>query len=306
MEAHFIENKCSLTSEGTLTAAEIRDKGIIDMHYAALARNAMELDPPTRDLSPKTAADFEAAFGRPYGDGSCVETLGQLLKRRPELTAAQIDAAWNASPKVKLGGGLYVGRLAPLEASDALRGPKAEPLLVINGFYASMRADYVEDGNQVVYFTVEWREKDLSWAEFRQNVVGATDPAKAVPTSLRAKLLRAYKELGISALPSIQNNCIHASAGPIEAMRERSVWVGMPLNDDPFAQVLVNHNGIPFSLVQSWANNDIVSFEDRSGPAFDVFEDVDSSKVVEMAKAVVSKRAAAAAAAAAAASSPSP
>jgi len=112
-------------------------------------------------------------------------------------------------------------------------------LLVVNGFYAAMRADYLEHGNQVLYFTVEWKEKDLSWKDFRALAVGSTDPAKAHPESLRGKMLKHWKEIGLKEAPSIQNNCVHASAGPIEAMKERATWIGMPLEQDPFAQAML-------------------------------------------------------------------
>jgi len=280
IEEHFNAFKCHLTSEGTVTAEEIAAKGVIDKHYSALSRNAMDMNPAKRTLADNTMKDFEAAFGIPYADEK-VLTLGQFLQISPQITAKEIDAAWNAGKRVKIAGGLYVGRLEALEDNEKV-APGFRPLLIVNGFYAAMRADYLEHGNQVLYFTVEWKEKDLSWKDFRALAVGATDPAKAHPDSLRGKMLKHWKEIGLKEPPSIANNCVHASAGPIEAMKERATWIGMPLEQDPFAQAMLNE-GVPMELIKSWSENGLVTLDDKTGPAFDVFEDMDSGKVIRTA-----------------------
>jgi hypothetical protein len=280
IEEHFNSFKCYLTSEGTLSADEIAEKGIIDKHYAALARSAMDLNPPKRTVSDKVKEDFNKSFGIPYDDDKII-TLGQLMKLNPELSAQELDQAWNAAKRVKLAGGVYVGRLETLETNPKV-APTHRPLLVVNGFYAAMRHDYVAKGNQVLYFTVEWKERDLSWKDFRALAVGATDPTKADPGSLRGKMLKHWRELGLKEPPSIQNNCVHASAGPIEAMRERATWIEVPLENDPFAQAMLNE-GVPLELIKSWSENGIVTVDDKTGPAFDIFEDMDSGRVIRMA-----------------------
>ena len=286
IEEHFNAFKVQLTSEGTLTAEDIAARGIIDKHYAALSKNAMDLNPPKRTLSEKVQEDFQKSFGIAYSDDK-VLTLGQFMQISPAVSVKDLDSAWTAGKKVKLAGGLYIGRLEALE-KDSTIAPQYRPLLVVNGFYAGMRADYITKGHSVLYFTVEWKEKDLSWKDFRGLVVGATDPVKAHPDSLRGKMLKHWKDLGLAEAPSVQNNCVHASAGPIEAMRERATWIEMPIEKDPFAQVMLDQ-GIPLDMIKAWADNAQVTVGDKSGPAFDVFEDVDSGEVVKMALQVLKK-----------------
>ena len=286
IEEHFNSFKCALTSEGTLTAKEIEKYGTIDKHYAALSKKALDMNPAPRILDELVARNFENSFGTKYSDDK-VLTLGQFMKMAPNITPKEIDNAWSEGTRVKIAGGFYIGRLEKLEENLSIV-PDYRPLLVVNGFYASMRADYLTEGNEVLYFTVEWKEKDLSWKDFRCQVVGATDPTKADPNSLRGKMLKHWKHLGLKEAPSVQNNCVHASAGPIEAMRERATWINMPLESDPFAQAMMNE-GVPLSLIKSWSDNEIVDVNGKSGPAFDIFEDMDSSRVIQLALKVARK-----------------
>ena len=65
---------------------------------------------------------------------------------------------------------------------------------------------------------VAWDARKLTWAAFRGDVVGATNPAKAAPGSLRGKLHAGWRALGLPAAPFGADNGIHASASPIEAL----------------------------------------------------------------------------------------
>lgn len=284
MEEHFNQYKCAMTSEGRLMASEIDERGTIDIHYAAMASNAMTLDPPNRELNESTREQFKLNYEIDYSQAAVI-TLGQLLQARPDLASKDIDQAWNeGGNKIKLSSGVYVGRLKNLEDDETLL-PLQRPLLVVNGFYAQMRFEYIKPGVWVDYFTVEWKEKDLSWHDFRKFVIGSTDPAKAEKSSLRSKCLRNWESLGMTEKPSVQNNCVHASAGPIEAMRERATWINMSLEKDPFAQAMLIE-GVPFSLIESWSKNEPVTIKGLTKSSFDMFEDVDSGKVIESAIAM--------------------
>lgn len=93
---------------------------------------------------------------------------------------AELEAAWRAaeseSKTAKLAPGLYVGLLS-------VNGGKVT--YVVNGFYMAMRGKFVGDGKSIRAYLLEWDEEDCSWEDFRTNIVGATDPTKAVAGSLR-------------------------------------------------------------------------------------------------------------------------
>ena len=55
---------------------------------------------------------------------------------------------------------------------------------------------------------------------FRDEVVGATDPATAAescPSSIRGHFFKHWQSLGLSAQPHVGDNVIHGSASPLEA-----------------------------------------------------------------------------------------
>ena len=67
--------------------------------------------------------------------------------------------------------------------------PEMGDIYVVNGFYATMQADYVEPGASIYYYSVQWNAASLSWEEFRSSVLGATDPSTARAGSLRRDVL---------------------------------------------------------------------------------------------------------------------
>ena len=106
----------------------------------------------------------------------------------------------------------------------------AGDIYVINGFYASMRAEYTEPGKSIYYFSVQWSASSLSWADFRARVLGATDPALALDGSLRKYVLENWESLGLASKPTIGQNGVHASASPFEALVERMNWLAASLD----------------------------------------------------------------------------
>ena len=59
---------------------------------------------------------------------------------------------------MKLGGGFYCG-LAEIEGK--------EPPYIVNGFFMSMRSEFMQPGTEVHYFTVEWDSAKLSGEDFQ-------------------------------------------------------------------------------------------------------------------------------------------
>ena len=90
----------------------------------------------------------------------------------------------------------------------------AGDIFVINGFYATMRAEYTEPGSSIYYYSLEWNASTLSWAEFRASVLGATDPTTAKDGSLRKHVLDNWQALGLSSRPDVGQNAVHGSASP--------------------------------------------------------------------------------------------
>uniref|UniRef100_A0A7S4NJ90 Nucleoside-diphosphate kinase n=1 Tax=Paramoeba aestuarina TaxID=180227 RepID=A0A7S4NJ90_9EUKA len=144
-----------------------------------------------------------------------------------------------------------------------------------------MREKYTKQDAQIHYFVVEFDPDELSWKDFRGKVIGATDPSVAHPESLRGVLYRNWKDLGIESQPDISDNGVHGSAGPLAALRERTVWLGTKPHEDPFGATLTSHG---VQRLEGWMMNPIVRLSREGnmmkGPCFDLTEDMDSDDVV--------------------------
>lgn len=166
-----------------------------------------------------------------WADALAAGTLVNLAGARAALPAGtpalEIERMWRAAACVKLAPGTY--------AAELVDAPCARRLIVVNGFYGAMRDKFTSTAlapNGVRWMRVAWDARKLTWAAFRGDVVGATNPAKAAPGSLRGKLHAGWRALGLPAAPFGADNGIHASASPIEALNERLIWLGGELARD--------------------------------------------------------------------------
>merc|ERR1719262_2161128 len=192
----FEDKGIKILKEGSIEAADIDKKQLIDKHYYAIASKATLLTPDKLNVP---ADKFKEQFGLEWAD---VLKDGKALNAKDAcekfgIDADELDKMWGGAKKeknlVKLGGGFYCAKLE----KDG-KGP----YYVFNGFFMTMRSGFVKEGTCIYYYTVEWDEKDLSWADFRGKVLGPTDPAEAPKDAIRGAALAAWKELGLPSEPN--------------------------------------------------------------------------------------------------------
>merc|ERR1719198_2898630 len=152
-----------------------------------------------------------------------------------------------------------------------------------------MRSKFTKPGTEIYYYVVEWDSNKLSWADFRGQVLGPTDPAEAPKDSLRGEILAKWQELGLKAEPNVGDNGMHASASPFEAFAERNNWLGVPVQDDQFGKMLLDC-GLKDPWITSMTRDPQVAISDtgKQGSIFDQLEDMDAreclEKIVQLAK----------------------
>jgi len=271
----FKEKNIEITKEGTITAKEIDEKQLIDNHYYAIASKATILKPDALNVPKKMFSD---KFGADWDENL---KAGKIFNAKDAcihygITSEQLNTEWAKSKKagklLKFGGGFYCGLV------DSLQGKG--PIYVMNGFFMSMRQNFVAEGASIYYFTVEWESKDLSWEDFRGKVLGPTDPATAPEDSLRGLFFKNWEIYGLKYGPNIGDNAVHASASPFEALAEKCNWLGMKAeNDAIFGQPLLKV--LDKKTFDAWSKDPAVTY----GPTcefsikksvFDSVEDTDS------------------------------
>jgi len=264
--------------EGSISAADIDKKQLIDKHYYAIASKATLLTPDKLNVP---ADKFKAQFNVEWAD---VLKEGKALNAKAAcetfgIDADELDKMWAGCKKsdnlVKLGGGFYCGKLE----KDG-KGP----FYVFNGFFMTMRAGFVKEGATVYYYVVEFNTSDLSWADFRGQVLGPTDPATAPADSLRGAAFAGWKDLELPSEPNTGENCCHASASPFEGLCERMNWLGYTAQRDSWGKALLDA-GVRAATIKEWSLDPQVTYGDKLAPTtksiWDSLEDMDAQPCID-------------------------
>ena len=269
IEEFLVNKKITLMRNGELNSETIREKGIIDRHYFAIARAAVEQPPLESVCSDEAKGAFSKAFGlsleRAAADGQVVNSA-EAQQRLGGISGSELNRLWVAGSQAKLGPGLYAGRL------------DGDGLIVINGFYPAMKERFTAPGLTIRWYDASFDPDALSWADFRAQVIGATKPDQAVQGSLRRELLLRYREFGLDEAPGMTNNGVHASAGPIEGMREQMVWLEVDPASSELGKALFE-SGLGRHEVDRLLENGPASFRGKEGPVFDITEDIDARDI---------------------------
>ncbi len=276
---HLVAAGLSIIDEGVKSAKEIDSRKLIDQHYGSLARLAMDVPPSQLDLAPSALSAFESTFGT-----SWKAAMGSVMTNTEALASLGVDGLtleqmWRDGLELKLAPGTYISRLK--KDGDAL--------YTINGFYPAMRQAFVTPGASVRYLVCEWDEADLSWQDFRRDVIGATDPRMANVGSCRNLVLSRWEELGLPEAPGMPNNGVHASAGPLEGLRERAVWCDLDLTADALAQHLYEAGLEPATLDAWLTDNPKVTLGGETDKVFDLTEEMGAEAVVELVRTAMGR-----------------
>jgi len=255
---------------GEYTGKQLHEAGTVDAHYGTLRVGPLALE---RDLPAESLAKFEATFGvawRKAADEGKLVNLQRAIQVRLIKDLDAFASAWRSGTTLKLAPGTYVGAV--------------DGLLVVNGFYGNMRNKFLEPDARTAYYLVRWEEEALPWARFRAEVVGATDPAKADPRSLRAKLLASWREWGMAVEPNSTFNGVHASASALEGSREINIWTPLATAETSLYRVAVKLGVDVRGELPKWLKNQRVGTADGSaeGLAFDLCEDKGTEAVLTL------------------------
>ncbi len=255
-----------VVKSGTLPGAYIDEKGAIDAHYSAIGTYAMKMQPKDLPISDDKKKEFETKFGVAF---DVAATSGKMLNTAQALEkyswtnpimGAEFEKA-KAKSGFKLAPGCYVAFL------------EEQQVYVINGFYATMREEYVAKSALVSWFIVSWPEATLSWADFRAKVLGATDPTVAETSSIRAKILANHASMKLPFVPNTGKNCLHGSASPLEALNERRIWTGASIASDVFGALLLAGGVTPQQVDWMCSNPNV-----DGKPLFDIVEDTNTTE----------------------------
>ena len=173
---------------------------------------------------------------------------------------------------LKFGGGFYCG--------------KVKGIYVMNGFYMAMRGAYTEPGKKIYWFTLDFPEDKLSWADFRGKVLGATNPRR--------------RGGGLGAPPDPRGLAGPRPRRAPRHRRQRRARVGLAVRGSRRAAQLARRDGrgrhvrrgaaSPPGVAQGdavvdWTTDPVVA----GGSLFDALEDLDRTECLKKAVTLVGK-----------------
>ncbi|MFF4579583.1 hypothetical protein [Streptomyces sp. NPDC001389] len=217
---------------------EIVGRGLAADHYlphAELARRGtLTAEERIAFLRVYDRPEFRDRFGARPQDLPVECAYGLLAGGR--LTVERLEAWSTASAELR---GLDSGAVdGPNEIGDCLfvnvyadpERPGEPPVLVINPHMPGVLGQLEDIGHRAVAVLVSPAgARPLPWARMRREFCGVTDPARALPGSLRGDALAGLFPLSGPAGEPVRrtNNGVHLSNGAIEALQDARTWFGL-------------------------------------------------------------------------------
>jgi len=247
-----------------VSGPELAAREIIRQHYLMYSKASYG------DIG--ITAQGETAFAELFGRDWDVEVEGGRIMGNPDLMEAKgIDAhqlydLWNAADVRKVQAGVLMGWLESLDC------------YCINAFYPAMEANFYHPDTLIDYYVVEFDPAEVSWLQFRKEVLGATNAAKAAPGSFREKLYSQYRV----DFPG-RDNFVHGSAGPFEGLIERSIHEpDFNLATNPVGRYLETLD-VTLARLQQWKTG---LSNAELGRIFDITEEKDTIDIFPVLDAV--------------------
>ena len=254
-----------------LSANYLKQYNIIARHYGVI--NQMSKN-PQHHLSAEAKANFFKLFGK-HPDKVQLTGSIDFIEKYPDYNPFTLNDLWKNSVTSKLAGGTYC---APVSIGG-------EEVYLINGFHPLQLIHFTEKGRSIVVFRLSG---DTDWSVARNSFIGKTNPADALPGSLRNILLTREKHFGLSDISASQNG-FHLSAGPVEGLveliRYLSDYSGHDIRktgDFNFGKSLQAH--FTDKEVETICNNSIVNYKGALISVFDLTEEKNSNEALELLK----------------------
>lgn len=127
-------------------------------------------------------------------------------------SAGNLSAWWHGRPKPT-----KVARACWVKEDDT-------NVPVVNGHVPAMIEAWQHPESTAVVIGLMANSGAQSWQTLRADVLGGSDPASAKPSSLRS--LAFEGQLPTRESVNLSANLLHLSASPVEAIRERWLWLG--------------------------------------------------------------------------------
>ncbi|HIQ50115.1 MAG TPA: hypothetical protein EYH56_02885 [Nanoarchaeota archaeon] len=201
-EEKFKEFETEVEYISLISGEYLKKHEIMAKHYGVINKVAKH---GKNELTSQALKNFEEIFGI---SPEKAELLGafQFLEKFPYFNEFSLNVLWENLESKKLSSGVYCEKIKIGE----------KHVFLLNGFHPFQLYHFTKEGSFIIAIALA---SDTKWKILRENFIGATNPEKAAEGSLRRIFLEKKEELGIPVVNQ-GYNCVHLSAGPVEALVE--------------------------------------------------------------------------------------
>ncbi|HZA03450.1 MAG TPA: hypothetical protein VE617_02730 [Propionibacteriaceae bacterium] len=238
-----------------MTGPDLERAGAMQQHYGVINQISREGRPALTEAA-------EQALQQGYGDALAEsEVIGghQFLDRYPEVSEYALAMLFANADVQRLGPGTYA-------ASFRM---DADRVIVLNGFHPRQLGFFIAADATCAFLH---GSSTTDWEVLRSELIGATDPAKAAPGSIRGRLKADPAAYGLTTVNSNFNG-VHMSAGPLEGLGELDRFFGevQDLSAWTFAEQL-RDAGLSDADLPELLANPVLTADGERGTAFDLTE----------------------------------
>jgi hypothetical protein len=258
-----------LAAAAALDADVMRKHRLIQQHYGVINSVSME---GVKALS-QSAKGKLGEFLADLPDDTEVLGAQQFMDRYPVFSPTALSILYDNLTSHRFGGGTY---------GVAVR-VYGRTVVLLNGFHPEQIELFESPDAAIMCFV---GRSPRPWRELRQEMTGATDPARAGKGSIRYSLLDQRNELGLGAVTPLRNG-VHVSAGPVEAVVEIARYfspyeTGQPISPKGTSFGTRLLAGVSSRMFDALVQNKEVLLDGVSQSSFDATEELDTSQVLEL------------------------
>jgi len=267
------EFKLAIKNIRVINAPYLKKHNIIAQHYGVINQLSDNLKD---NISEEATNRFEEVYNIKFSEAEILGSL-EFIKAYPEFTATGLSYLWQNSPTEKLAGGTYSQKLT-IDGKD---------VYLVNGFHPRQLEHFIADKRSIITMTLVG---NTSWKDARNAFIGKTNPIDAQEGSIRNELLKNKDKFGLKEISSTWNG-VHLSAGPIEGlielMRYNSDFETGKINSEKdyiFGAELAKK--LDASTLENVLNNKTVVYNKKNISYFDLTEEMDSDRCIEIIEEV--------------------
>ncbi len=253
-----------------VTGTELAERDVIRQHYLMYSKAACVASSDELGLSDEAKATFESAFGKSWASEAGKVLGSPALQQAKGISTHELFLRWNeqftSRQTQKIDAGLLMARLDDLDC------------YCINAFYPAMEENFYNPATNIDYTVLEFDPAQVSWEQFRKNILGSTDSSKADPESFRGQLYAKYPV----DFPG-RDNFVHGSAGPFEGFVERAIHeADFDMTTSPIGQYLAGR-GVTLESFAAWKNRQSIA---AIGQLFDDTEEQNTNEIIPILDSV--------------------